>query len=264
MIYKHLLPSQAIHLDIHRSGNVDGRICFFEQHPATNPKSCNDCFPHGQENVCHYLLALPLSCWQVRAEVLPIYQAKIFIIRSMELPRVYRSLAVCASSSSIVPRFNPIRRLQLNFLGDPKLSGSQLLAKLRAECLSAIVKNEVGANEICAVFQRQASSLSDRFPLTKSTIIALGKLRGLKTFRLHFQDGIIEGPGMLTSKLKFQRKVKIGEEILREFACLGKNGDVSGLDQEARKMTKSDNQFFLGFRAKLDRGLLERYGISPG
>ena len=265
MIYKHVLPSQAIHLDVGKSGKVDGRICFFERHPATIPKSCNNCFPHGRENVCHYLWALPLSCRQVRAEVSPIYQSKIFIIKSMQLSRVYRSLAVFTSSSIIVPRFNPIRRLHLKFLGYPKLSRSQFLANLKAECLSAIVENEVGANEICAVFQQQASCLSDSFPLTRSAIIALGKLRDLKSSRLLFQDDIsIDGPDNVTSKLEFRRKVELGEEILREFACLGKNGDVSGLDQESRKMTKSDNQFFLGFRAKLERGLLERYGITLG
>ena len=144
-------------------------------------------------------------------------------------------------------------------LGHAK-GGSESLAGLRAACLRTVARNEIDAKEICIIFVQEASSLIHRFPLTKSAILTLGKMRGLKNFRLVFQDMELNShPDYLTSKLKFQRKVAAMEEIFRKFTCVESN---AALDQDAREMTKSDNRFFLGFRAKLEQILLEKYAIT--
>ena len=265
MIYEYALPGRAIHLSISAGFTIAGTICLVEPQPVTDLVACSGCFRAGAKKVYPRLLALPVTCRQVCVETLPIYRSKIFILCGYaDLLSVYRSLAVFSSWAGMVSRLKPFRRLHVD-LGYAK--GCRSADHLET-CLQAVVKNEPGAQEICLLFRREYSHFIHRFPLMESTILTLSKLRGLTEFRLifleyqAFQDEYLHrSPAMLTWMLNFHIKVKVVEGILRDFACLGVDGGVSGLDQASREMTESDDKFLRGLNAKMKRVLLEKYGF---
>jgi hypothetical protein len=111
--------------------------------------------------------------------------------------------------------------------------GARSVVGQRAACLQVIVKNEIGVREICIIFHQRPFCLVDRFPLVRSAILTLGKLRRLGNFRLVLQEqGLNEHPHFIASNINFQRKVVAMEQIFRELARQGSDCGMPGLDAD--------------------------------
>lgn len=250
MVYKGTLPEGDIRLDTGHSGlcgHIVGKL-------VAGTWLCSG--PHVQ------ILGLTLSCQMIYSETLVLlYQSNRFQLMRNSAWAVQHCLTT--QKYAQISRFGLIKRLHVDLFEAKYVSPREVRA--RKECLSLIVEHGTGLEELTITYWGRWGR--DQFPLDKHAITWLGKLRGLKLLNiidLLTVDSSERYPAnspMADRWNTYLKKVEVMEEVFRKFAYLPRDGDWLELDEESKKMTRSDGRFERGFRIQVAKALKEKHNL---